>query len=165
MVQTAATVDTSSLRSYLSDHLAGSRAGVGVAKKLAERHPGDDFWQGLARSIEEDQDALERVMDKIGAEENPVKSAGAKVAQSIGTGMSGASGGGSAAEMGVVREAEGLYMGISGKVCLWDTLNEIADTDERLGGFNFGRLIQSAKDQLEGLEAERLKLARKAFLH
>lgn len=164
MVQTAATVDTATLRAYLSDHLAGSRAGVGVAKKLAEHNAGNEFWEGVVTKIEADQKTLERVMDKVGAEENPLKSAGAKVAQSIGTTVSGAASGGTTGEMGVVREAEGLIMGISGKLCLWDTLLELQDADERLKGFDFAGLIQSAAEQRDSVEAERLKMARKAFL-
>lgn len=164
MVQTAATVDTATLRSYLTDHLAGSVAGVGVAEKLAEQNPNNEFFQGLVKSIKEDQDALERIMDKIGAEENPIKSAGAKVAQSIGTGLSGASNAGNAGDMGSVRECEGLMMGITGKLGLWTTLNEIAEADERLSAFNYDKLIQAAIEQRDGIEAERLKMSRKAFL-
>ncbi|CAN5857870.1 hypothetical protein BH23ACT12_BH23ACT12_15080 [soil metagenome] len=164
MVETAATVDTATLRGYLSDHLAGSAAGVGIAKKLAEQNADSEFFQQLVKDIKEDQDALERVMDKVGAEENPVKSAGAKVVQSIGTGLSGASGGGASGEMGSVRECEGLMMGITGKLCLWTSLKEISGADERISGFNYDRLIQNAVEQRDGVEAERLKMSRKAFL-
>jgi hypothetical protein len=164
MAQTAAKVDTATLRSYLSDHLAGSVLGVGVAEKLAEQNAGNEFFGQLVKDIKEDQDALERLMEKVGAEENPVKSVGAKVAQSIGTGFSGAGSSGAAGEMGGVRECEGLMMGITGKLCLWTTLKEISDSDERLAGFNLDRLIQNATDQRAGVEAERLRMSRKAFL-
>lgn len=164
MVQTAASVDTATLRAYLTDHLAGSVMGVGIAEKLEEQNPSNEFFKGLVKSIKEDKDTLERIMDKVGAQENPVKSAGAKVAQSIGTGLSGASGAGNAGDMGSVRECEGLMMGITGKLSLWTTLNEIAEADERLSAFKYDGLIQGAKDQLAGLEAERLKMSRKAFL-
>ncbi|HYN98699.1 MAG TPA: hypothetical protein VEU28_03400 [Actinomycetota bacterium] len=164
MVQTAATIHTATLRSYLTDHMAGSTAGVGVAEKLAEHNEGNEFFQGLVKAIKDDQATLERIMDKIGAEENPVKSAGAKVAGAIGTGLSGASASGSTGEMGIVREAEGLLMGIAGKLALWNTLKEISDGDERLSAFNYDRLIEDAKSQQDGLEAERLKMSRKAFL-
>lgn len=164
MVQTAASVDTATLRSYLTDHLAGSVAGVGVAEKIAEQNPNNEFFQGLVKSIKEDQATLERIMDKVGAQENPIKSAGAKVAQSIGTGLSGASNEGNEGDMGSVRVCEGLMMGITGKLCLWTTLNEIAEADERLSAFTYDKLIQSAIDQRDGIEAERLKLSRKAFL-
>lgn len=164
MAGTAATVDTATLRSYLTDHLAGSVAGVGVAEKLAEQNPSNEFFQGLVKSIKADQDALERIMEKVGAQENPIKSAGAKVAQSIGTGLSGASGAGNAGDMGAVRECEGLMMGITGKLGLWTTLKEISEADDRLSAFNYDPLIQSAIEQREGIEAERLKMSRKAFL-
>jgi hypothetical protein len=164
MVQTAASVDTATLRAYLTDHLAGSVAGVGVAEKLAEQNPSNEFFQGLVKAIKDDQATLERIMDTVGAQENPVKSAGAKVAQSIGTGLSGASGAGNAGDMGSVRECEGLAMGITGKLSLWTTLKEIGDGDERLSGFNYDRLIQDATAQRDGIESERLKMSRKAFL-
>ncbi|HEX2150257.1 MAG TPA: hypothetical protein VHI31_08825 [Actinomycetota bacterium] len=164
MVQTAATIHTANLRSYLTDHLAGSAAGVGVAEKLAEQNEGNEFFQGLVKAIKDEQDTLERIMDKVGAEENPMKSAGAKVAGAIGTGLSGASASGSTGEMGSVRECEGLLMGITGKLALWNTLKEISGGDERLSAFNYDRLIQDAVSQRDGLEAERLKMSRKAFL-
>ncbi|MEX0790427.1 MAG: hypothetical protein WD178_06580, partial [Actinomycetota bacterium] len=77
---------------------------------------------------------------------------------------SGASGAGNAGDMGGVRVCEGLMMGITGKLCLWTTLKEIAEADERLSSFNYDRLIQNAVEQRDGVEAERLKMSRKAFL-
>lgn len=165
MAQTAAKLDTSTLSSYLADHIAGSSAGVDLAESLAKNVPGNEFFEGLVSDIKKDQDALERVMDKVGASESTVKTAGAQVAQKIGSGLSGVGGSGMTEKLGVLRESEMLSMGIMGKLCLWDALNEISDTDERLASFDFSKFGAAARSQLSGLDAERLKLARKAFLH
>ena len=165
MAQTAAKVDTSTLSSYLADHLAGSSAGVDLAESLAKNVPGNQFFEGLISEIKKDQDALERVMEKVGASESSLKTAGAQVAQKIGSGLSGVGGTGMTEKLGVLREAELLSMGIMGKVCLWDALNEVSDADERLAGFDFPKWAAAARGQLSGLDAERSKLARKAFLH
>jgi hypothetical protein len=130
-----------------------------------KNNPGNGFFESLVTDIKKDQDALERVMEKVGASESSVKTAGAQVAQKIGSGLSGVGGSGMTEKLGVLREAELLSMGIMGKVCLWDALNEISEADERLASFNFSTWGAAAREQLSGLDAERLKLARKAFLH
>lgn len=164
MVQTAAELDTATVSSYLADHLAGSSAGIDLAESLAKNNPGNGFFESLVTDIKKDQDALERVMEKIGASESSLKTAGAQVAQKIGSGLTGVGGTGMTEKLGVLREAELLSMGILGKVCLWDALNELSDADERLGSFDFGKWAAAARSQLSGLDAERRKLARKAFL-
>lgn len=164
-METTAKLSTANLSSYLSDHVAGSAAGVELAENLAEDNPGNEFFEGLVSDIKKDQDTLERVMDKVGASESSIKTTGAVAAQKIGSGISGAGNSGQAKELGTLREAELLRMGITGKLCLWLVLQSLSDADERLAGFNLEHLVGRARGQLQGLEEQHPALARKALLH
>lgn len=164
-MDTAAELSTANLSSYLADHLAGSTGGFELAQKLAEQNPGNSFFETLAQDIKKDQETLERLMDKIGASESSIKNVGAMAAQKIGTGISGSTGSGDTEKLGFLRESEMLTMGITGKLALWHVLDELAPADERLSGFNYGRLIERARNQLQGLHEQHRLLARKAFLH
>lgn len=152
-------VDADELKSYLNDHQAGSVAGLELAKNLAKEHPGDEFLVKLAKDVEADQDTLERLMEKYGARGNTMKQAGALLVEKVGTAL-----GEAGDELSFLRKLETLTMGVHGKLCLWESLNEVAETDEILRGYNFDRLMAGAQSQLDGLEAVRIKAARKALL-
>lgn len=158
-METTVKVDADELKTYLNDHQAGSIAGLELAKNLAKEHPGDEFLVKLAKDVEADQDTLERLMEKYGATGNTVKQAGAMLMEKVGTAF-----GEARDELGFLRKLETLTMGVRGKLCLWEVLNEIAEVDEILQGYNFDRLMAGAKSQLEGLEGKRLKAGRKALL-
>ena len=156
---TTAQISTDAIKGYLNDHQAGSIAGLELAKSLAKDHPGDEFLSKLANEIEQDQDTLERLMEKFGTSGNTAKQAGAYVMEKVGTALGAADD-----DLGFLRKLETLTMGVKGKLCLWESLKEIAEADERLRGFNYDRLIAGAQSELDGLETERLKAARKALL-
>lgn len=158
-METTVGVNQDSLKSYLNDHQAGSMAGLELAKNLAEARPGDEFFASVAKEVEQDQETLERLMDKFGSTGSAVKQAGAVMMEKVGSAL-----GTAADEIGFLRKLETLTMGIKGKLCLWEALKEISEADERLAGYNFDRLAAGAKTQLEGLETQRLKAARKALL-
>jgi hypothetical protein len=156
---TTAQINADAIKSYLNDHQAGSIAGLELAKSLAKDHPGDEFLSKMAKDVEADQDTLERLMEKFGTSGNPAKQAGAYVMEKVGTTLGAADD-----DLGFLRKLETLTMGVKGKLCLWEALTEVSEADQRLEGFNFDRLTAGAKSQLDGLERERLKAARKAFL-
>jgi hypothetical protein len=156
---TTAQIDTDAIKGYLNDHQAGSVAGLELAKSLAKDHPGDEFLSKLAQEIQEDQDTLERLMEKFGTSGNTVKQAGAFAMEKVGTAL-----GAAGDDLGFLRKLETLTMGVEGKLCLWEALKEVSEADERLGGFNFDRLMAGAQSELDGLASERLKAARKALL-
>lgn len=158
-METTANVQTDAMTSYLNDHQAGSMAGLELAKNLAKDQPGNEFFTTLVEQIEGDQDTLERLMQKYGTTGSSLKQAGAVAMEKVGAAL------GSAAEdLGFLRKLETLSMGVAGKRCLWEALSEVSEGDEKLEGFNFERLIASATSQLEGLESQRQKAARKALL-
>jgi hypothetical protein len=156
---TTAQINTDAIKGYLNDHQAGSIAGLELAKSLAKDRPGDEFLATLAKDIETDQDTLERLMEKFGTSGNTVKQAGAFVMEKVGTAL-----GAAGDDLGFLRKLETLTMGVEGKLCLWEALKEVSESDQRLEGYNFDRLIAGAQSQLDGLASERLKAARKALL-
>jgi hypothetical protein len=65
-----ATARVKLLHIYLNDHLAGSAAGSELARRCRDNNRGTplaEFLDGLLRQIEEDQLALEGIMDVLGA--------------------------------------------------------------------------------------------------
>ena len=75
------------LHIYLNDHLAGSVAGSELARRCRDENRGTplaEFLDDLVRQIEEDQLALEAIMDAVGAARNPAKLAAAWLAEKVG---------------------------------------------------------------------------------
>lgn len=146
---------------YLNDHLAGSAAGVQLAKRCRQGHGDSDLGRylgDLVDEIEEDRRVLERVMTQVGAQPNLVKQAGALGAEVLArlkhlTPVLGA--GSTAARL---EEIELLSLGIEGKRLLWDLLNELSSSDDRLREFDFRALGEGARQQRDGLEPFRIAL-------
>jgi hypothetical protein len=149
------------LRIYLNDHLAGSTIGLSLARRALRSNPeGElgDFLRRLVAEIEEDRDALLRVMDAVGARRNPVKERGARLLELAGrlklngrlTGYS---------DLSRVLELEGLLVGIDGKRALWDALRESG----RVLPVDLEALSARATAQRDGTELHRQAAARRAF--
>ncbi len=56
-----------------------------------------------------------------------------------------------------VVELEALTLGVTGKLALWRSLREVADTDDRLDPEELDVLAQRAETQQKGLEEQRLR--------
>jgi hypothetical protein len=152
---------------YLNDHLAGSAAGLRLAKRCLERERGTELGQRLETlvdEIDEDRDVLERIMARVGATPNPVKQAAASGAILFTTlkNRLPVLGSGSG-EVSRLEEIELLSLGIEGKRLLWRALGALAKTDARLKGFGFATLERRAKAQRDLLEPVRLARASEAF--
>ena len=63
-----------------------------------------------------------------------------------------------------VVELESLAIGIAGKRAMWQALDDVASSEDRIGRHDFSRLAERADDQLSRVEALRLNAARTAFL-
>jgi hypothetical protein len=63
--------------------------------------------------------------------------------------------------LGLVLTLEGLIMGVTGKKLLWRAL--AAANLPQLNGYDFEELQRHAGQQIERLEAERLRAVRDAF--
>jgi len=150
---------------YLNDHLAGATAALEVARRSRASNSGNHFGSFLASlvtELEEDQNALEDIMDRLGVRRNPAKQAGAWLAEKVGRlKLNGRIMGYS--DLSRLIELEGLTMGIEGKLSLWCNLSEVSAGDERLSGIAFEDLIARAERQRESLGENRLEGARVAL--
>jgi hypothetical protein len=143
---------------YLNDHYAGSTAGVELAKRAAKNNRGDaEFGPALTRlasEIEEDRDALKRIMDRLEVTENRLKAtlfwAGEKAGRLKPNGHLLQS-----SPLSRQVEVEGLITGVGGKLSLWRTLLELAPKDDRLEEGELNTLETRAQDQLVRLHALR----------
>lgn len=139
---------------YLNDHLAGATGGVELARRAAARNRGQAaFGQPLARickEIEEDRSTLEQIVDRLGFSQNRVKPAAAWAAEKLGRlKLNGRLRGYS--PLSRVLELEGLSMGITGKMALWETLADLEGV-ERLG-VDFTQMSARAAEQRSAVNA------------
>ena len=146
---------------YLNDHLAGAIVGLQVARRTLERNPEGalaEFLRVFAREIEEDREALARLMESLMVTTNPVKGATAWLLEKLGrfkfnghvVGYS---------PLSRLEELEFLSLAVEGKRLMWRLLETLAEADDRLRGFDFPTLIERAVAQREELERHRLAAA------
>lgn len=138
---------------YLNDHLAGATGGVELARRLRASNRGNDvFGQPLDRicvEIEEDRATLEQVIDRLGFSQSRVKPAGAWVAEKLGRlKLNGRLRGYS--PLSRVLELEGLLIGITGKMALWETLADLEGV-ERLE-IDFAQMSARAAEQRSAVD-------------
>jgi hypothetical protein len=131
-------MSSNALRTYLNDHLAGSVAALELLDHLTDLHSDPDrkrFFTGLRAEVEEDQNVLQQLREKIGGKEGTARKAAAWLTEKFG----------------------------QGKLALWRPLAVVADRIARLQGVDFARLEQRAIQQHERVETQRLQAARVAL--
>lgn len=138
---------------YLNDHLAGATVGVELARRVRASNRGDDpFGPPLDRicvEIEEDRATLEQVIDRLGFSRSRFKPAGAWVAEKLGRlKLNGRLCGYS--PLSRVLELEGLLIGITGKMALWETLAGL-EAAERLE-IDFAQMSARAAEQRSAVD-------------
>src|SRR6476620_3921377 len=116
------------LEIYLNDHLAGATGGVELARRLRASNRDDAvFGETLScvcAEIEADRTVLEQVIEGLGYSRSKVKPAAAWVAEKLGRlKLNGQLRGYS--PLSRLIELEGLLIGITGKIGLWQTLAEL----------------------------------------
>ena len=152
------------LRIYLNDHLAGATAGLELAKRSLASNRGTplgDFLEGLAAEIEDDRQALKRVMDALGLPQSSTKQSLALIAERVGRlKLNGQLRGYS--DLSRLVELESLRIGVEGKLALWRSLKQTLP-GERTVPVDLDALIERAERQRDGLERYRLEAARTAF--
>jgi hypothetical protein len=152
---------------YLNDHYAGSTLGVELAKRAAKNNDGNaEFGPALATlasEIDEDRDALKRIMDRLDVSEDRIKASifwlGEKVGRLKPNGELL-----QFSPLSRVVELEGLITGVGGKLSLWRTLLELAEREDRLDAGELEVLAGRAEDQLLRLHALRGAAGLIAFL-
>ena len=151
------------LATYLHDHLAGATAGLELVEALRDQHEGEAlgrFAAQLAGEIEFDRRTLEALAERVDPGGNPLKEAGAWLAEKVSRLKLGRA---AAGELGTFEALEALTLGILGKRALWDALAVIAPQDPRLSGLDFGDLSRRAQAQHARVEEQRLETARTAL--
>ena len=151
------------LDSYLNDHLAGSVSALELIAHWVKVHKGEPlgrFFVETEREIKADQDTLRDVMRTVGAEESKMRQAGAWAAEKVGR-VRLMIAGDEQGSLGLVLTLEGLIMGVTGKKLLWRAL--AAAKLPRLNIYNFEQLQGRAEQQIERIEAERIRAVSQAF--
>jgi hypothetical protein len=151
------------LDSYLNDHLAGSIGALELLAhwaKLYQGKPLGAFFADIEAEIKADQDRLRDLMRCLGVEESKVRQVGAWAAEKLGLARF-VIAGHEPGDLGLVLVLEGLIMGIAGKQLLWRALD--AANLPKAEGFGFKELQRRAEEQIERIEAERIRAARRAF--
>lgn len=148
---------------YLNDHLAGATAGSELAARVAGSNPDGELGEFLSRlvdEIDEDRQSLEDVMSRLGVGVDHVKRGVAWGAEKLGRLKPNGQLRGYSPLSRLV-ELEGLHVGISGKLSLWQVLAATSATE--LEGVDIDELIARAQRQLAGLEPFRIIAAAEAF--
>jgi hypothetical protein len=151
------------LGTYLHDHLAGAGFAIDLLQAMKERQikkSAGEFVGPLLEKVEEDQNTLQQLADKIGSGSNVVKEFTAWVGEKASRVKLGAD---LAGDFGEFEALEFLALGITGKLSLWHALQVLASSDARLGGIDFQRLIARAEAQHKEVEDRRLALAATAL--
>jgi hypothetical protein len=130
-----------------------------MARRTRASNEGTEFGEPLAvlcAEIEADRGSLESVMAELGVDRSRIKPAIGWLAEKIGRAkLNGQLRGYS--PLSRVVELEGLLLGITGKLRLWQLLTELAG---EASSADFPALIASAEDQRSRVEALQLRAAR-----
>jgi hypothetical protein len=151
------------LESYLNDHLAGSVSALEVIAHWMHAHksaPLGGFFGQIGAEIKADQDKLRDVMGSLGVGESKVRKAAAWAAEKVGRARLMIAGD-EPDGLGLVLTLEGLIMGVTGKKLIWRALAEA--NLPQLNGYDFEELQRRAEQQIERMDAERLRAAQRVF--
>ena len=139
----------SALATYLKDHLAGSKAGVSLARRIAAG-AGDEAerteMESVAADIQADRQRLLALMDSLEVSPSRFKEAGAWVGEKLGALKLNAS-----APDRRLLQYESMIMGVTGKLELWRALSE-GIGEPGLSTEELRNLRRRAEDQRSRLE-------------
>jgi hypothetical protein len=158
-------MDRKLLGIYLNDHLAGSTIGLELSRRARGSNEGTEYGEVLervAKEIEEDREALQRLMSELGSRRDHPKVTAAWLAESFGR----LKPNGrllSYSPLSRLVELEALALGISGKLSLWEALAEVAGEDARLDPGELRRLAERAERQRKEVWQLRQRAAHEAF--
>jgi hypothetical protein len=160
-------IDSELLPIYLNDHLAGSTAGLELARRLLRSNSRNEYGTDLARlagEIEQDRKSLESIMRDLEVGVDRIKVVVGWTAEKVGRlKLNGRLL--SYSPLSRLMELEVLMLGVTGKLALWRTLRQLAAEDSRLDRRELDRLIERAAGQLQEVETLRERAVIDAFLH
>jgi hypothetical protein len=157
--------DTQALEVYLNDHLAGAAAAVELVERIRAGNEGTPLaahLEGLGPDIEADRTTLTSVMEKLGVTRSTSKQLAGRVLETLSRARLSEHVTRSA-DVTLLMELETLSLGIEGKLSLWRSLGQVADTHPALAGADLPALADRAVRQRAGVEPFRLEAAARAF--
>jgi hypothetical protein len=146
---------------YLNDHLAGATLGSDLAEHIRDANEGTPLGEVMASvcaEIDSDRETLLGLMERMEVAKNPVKQAGAWVAEKAARVKFGGLGAGER-ELGTFLALESLSLGIEGKADLWRALREVAGEHPPVAALDLDGLIARAETQRATVERERTAAA------
>jgi hypothetical protein len=147
------------LSTYLNDHAAASLAAVELARRASASNRDTLIGarlEQLVSELEEDRDALQETMDRLGVGRDVAKLAAGWAAEKLGRlKLNGRLLGYS--PLSRVEELELLTLGVEGKLLLWQALGRIGALSQS------EQLIKRAHSQLRVLRRLRLEAVEQAF--
>jgi hypothetical protein len=152
------------LSTYLNDHLAGSIGAVAMVERAIEENAGTLLGRRLEeilKEIKKDQAVLQDLIERVGAKENPLKKAGAWLAEKAGRVKLG--GTGDPGELARLEVLETLAMGMQGKRALWRALRVVVNKHPILRDLDLDLLERRAVEQHDRVEEWRLEAAREVL--
>jgi hypothetical protein len=151
---------------YLNDHLAGSTAGLELARRAQgsnEGTPLGDYLAGFVVELEEDRETLQGIMERLGVGRDRLKVAAAWTAEKTGRlKLNGRIT--SYSPLSRLVEVEGLLIGVYGKRAGWLSLLEIAQGEPRLDEEQLQRLVARAEAQITELHRHHAEAAAEALV-
>jgi hypothetical protein len=156
---------TDPLSIYLSDHLAGSVAGISMMETLAQEAGASPLaakLNRLAAEVREDQDLLRETLEHIDGHPNRLAQAAAWVSEKAGEGRLALSSRSHPA-LGLMQGLESVALGLRGKRAIFRVLAELAGVDPRLAGRPYAAREARTAAQEAMVEEERMAAARAAF--
>jgi hypothetical protein len=151
---------------YLNDHLAGATTALELVRRTEGSNAGTplgDFLAGLAVEIEEDRDALEAMMGRLGVGKDRLKVVSGWTAEKVGRlKLNGRVT--SYSPLSRLVEVEALLLGVAGKRACWLALLELALDEPRLDEEELERLLSRAESQLAELHRHHAEAAGEALV-
>ncbi len=153
-----------SLATYLNDHLAGSVAALELLDDLLEHSPavGRDTLVEVRSEIEQDQQVLRDILDRIGTRESAARKVAAWLSEKLGQAKLSLDDSGTG-DLRALDALEALGLGIQGKLSLWRALAVVAGGIPALSSLDFPTLQRRAERQFARVEELRLRAARLAL--
>jgi hypothetical protein len=152
------------LSTYLNDHLAGSVGAIAMVERAIEENAGTLFGRRLEeilKEIRKDQAVLQDLIERTGSKENPLKKAGAWLAEKAGRVKLGGTGDpGALARLEVL---ETLGIGMQGRRALWRALRVVVNKHPVLRDLDLDLLERRSVEQHDRVEEWRLEAAREVL--
>lgn len=144
------------ITTYLQDHHAGSSAGLDAVRRVAEGHSEPEVREAVARladQIEEDQTALEALMERFDAKPSKLKDAVGSLGEKFAR-LKPNERIADRSPLSDIEELEALVLGVHGKGMLWKAMLDLGDPRADLDE------MQRLADRAEAQERELVFLRR-----